>query len=72
MTMIDRTKYLIMRRLMNVLKGQAMVIREDTTITTREKNQQLKVVFNLAEFLNDYDNNVEILEKYKKKKQKER
>ena len=24
------------------------------------------------EFLNDYDNNVEILEKYKKKKQKER
>ena len=72
MILTDRQKYIITKRLMNVLKGQAMVIQDDNTITTREKNEQLKVVLGMAEFLKDYDNNMEILQKYKSKQYKER
>ena len=66
-------KEVIMSRITNVLKGQALYIKEDDSISTQDKCIQMDVILDLMHFLNDYDENVQILNKYiEKKKQKEK
>ena len=43
----------IIKRLNNVLKGQAMFIRDDDTISDEERLEQIKVVEQLVNFLRD-------------------
>ena len=66
-------KETIMSRMTNVLKGQAMYIKEDDSISTQDKCIQMNVILDLMRFLNDYDENVQILNKYiEQKQQKEK
>lgn len=60
----------IIKRLNNVLKGQAMFIRDDDTISDEEKLEQIKVVEQLVNFLRDYDENLQVLEYYRSHKVK--
>ena len=61
----DKTaKEQIMTRMSNVLKGQAMFIREDNTITDVERLEQIDVILDLMKFLKDYDENIIVLNKY--------
>ena len=55
------SKQKILNRLTNVLKGQAMFIRDDTTTSDKEKLQELDVVLNVIKFINDYDENISVL-----------
>lgn len=60
----------IIKRLNNVLKGQAMFIRDDDTISDEEKLEQIKVVEQLVNFLRDYDESSQVLEYYRSHKVK--
>ena len=60
----------IMTRMSNVLKGQAMFIREDDTITDVERLEQIDVILDLMKFLKDYDENIIVLNKYWQEKHK--
>lgn len=67
----DKTaKEQIMTRMSNVLKGQAMFIREDNTITDVERLEQIDVILDLMKFLKDYDENIMVLNKYWQEKHK--
>ena len=58
------SKQKILNRLTNVLKGQAMFIRDDTTTPDKEKLQELDVVLNILKFIDDYDENISVLTKH--------
>ena len=60
----------IIKRLNNILKGQAMFIRDDDTISDEEKLEQIKVVEQLVNFLRDYDESSQVLEYYRSHKVK--
>ena len=60
----------IMTRMSNILKGQAMFIREDDTITDVERLEQIDVILDLMKFLKDYDENIIVLNKYWQEKHK--
>ena len=60
----------IMTRMSNILKGQAMFIREDDTITDVERLEQIDVILDLMKFLKDYDENIIVLNKYCQEKHK--
>ena len=66
-------KEVIMSRMTNVLKGQAMYIKEDDSISTQDKCIQMDVILDLMRFLNDYDENVQVLNRYiEQKRQREK
>ena len=66
-------KQQIMTRLNNVLKGQAMYVREDDSISDRDRLTQADVILDLMKFLNDYDENIEVLNRYwHEKRQREK
>lgn len=69
----DKTqKEIIISRMFNVLKGQAMFVREDISLTNTEKVEQLDVLLDLMRFLKDYDENVQVLNNHlAEKKQKQ-
>ena len=58
------SKQKILNRLTNVLKGQAMFIRDDTTTSDKEKLQELDVVLNILKLIDDYDENISVLTKH--------
>ena len=61
-------KEIILWRLHNVLKGQAMFIREDKYSPVEDRLEEMKVVEQLVKFLDNYDENVSVLELYYSKK----
>lgn len=66
-------KQQIMTRLKNVLKGQAMYVRENESISDRDRLTQANVILDLMKFLNDYDENIEVLNRYwHEKRQREK
>lgn len=66
-------KQQIMTRLKNVLKGQAMYVREDESISDKDRLTQADVILDLMKFLNDYDENIEVLNRYwHEKRQREK
>lgn len=44
-------KQKILKRMKNVIKGQALVVKEDVTITQKEKLEQLQVLADLMEIV---------------------
>ena len=68
-------KQTILKRLSNVLKGQAMFIREDSMTPFMDRLQQLEVVETFKHFLDNYDEYKQVIlqyEKSKKNKEQER
>lgn len=49
-------------RLQNVLKGQAMYIKDSGSLSIQDKKEQLDVVFKMAEYLKEYSQEVQELE----------
>lgn len=60
----ESAKDQIINRMFNVLKGQTMLVKEDSILTTREKLEQADVLLDTMKFLNDYDENVKVLNDY--------
>ena len=58
----------IIDRMFNVIQGQAMIVREDRSISDKERLAQTDVLLNMMKFLKDYDDNVKILNAHKKPK----
>ena len=58
----------IIDRMYNVIKGQAMIVREDRSISDKERLAQTDVLLNMMKFLKDYDDNVKILNAHRKPK----
>lgn len=64
-------KEIIISRITNALKGQAMYVKEDNSISVQDKCVQMDVVLDLMRFLDDYDENVQVLNKHiEEKRQK--
>ncbi len=55
-------KRLVVDRLQNVLKGQAMYIKDNDRLSLQDKKEQLDVVFKMAEYLNEYSQELQELE----------
>ncbi len=49
-------------RLQNVLKGQAMYIKDNNKLSIQDKKEQLDVIFKMAERLNEYSQEAQELE----------
>ena len=56
----------IIKRLQNVLKGQALYVKEDSLISDEDKIKQLNVILHLNRALSEYKHNLD------KKKEVER
>lgn len=61
-------KEFILWKMHNVLRGQAMFVREDTIRTPEEKLEEMKVIEQLVHFLDNYDENIAVLEQYYRNK----
>lgn len=59
-----------LNRMRNVLKGQAMNIKDSDVIEGAEKVEELAVINNFAKFLKGYDENVRVLDEYHREKEK--
>lgn len=66
--MENKAREVVMQRLTNVLKGQGMIIREDKTTSNEDKLVQMDVVLDIIRFLDQYDENVKVLNEYWRKK----
>lgn len=64
---MEEAKQQIINRLSNVLKGQAMYVREDDTLSNTERLQQMDVLLDLMKFIRNYDENAKILNQYLQK-----
>lgn len=62
-------KQIILKRLSNVLKGQAMFIREDSMTPFMDRLQQLEVVETFKHFLDNYDEYKQVILQYEKSKE---
>lgn len=67
--MENKAREVVMQRLTNVLKGQGMIIREDKTTSNEDKLVQMDVVLDIMRFLDQYDENIKVLNEYWRKKQ---
>lgn len=65
-------KQVILNRLKNVIKGQAMIVREDECITTKQKCDQMDVILEISQFLENYDEYQQVLDRYRKQQREER
>lgn len=61
-------KQRIIHRLCNMIRGQSMYVKEDKTLNTKEMLEQADVLLNLMKFINNYDENIKVLDKYWKEK----
>ena len=55
-------KEVVIWKLNNVLRGHAMMIRDDKSIDPNDRKEQMQVIEQLVNFLKDYDNNIAILD----------
>lgn len=53
---------IVIDRLQNVLKGQAMYIKDNNRLSIQDKKEQLDVIFKMAEYLKEYSQEVQELE----------
>lgn len=69
MTGTDKSaKEQLIIRMFDMLKEQGMYVREDKTLTDKEKLEQADTILNIMKFLKDYDENIEVLDKYWREK----
>jgi hypothetical protein len=57
-------KEAIIQRMTNVLKGQAMYIKEDESISAKDKCTQMDVILDLMRFVQDYEECSEVMKKH--------
>ena len=55
-------KEMVIWKLNNVLRGHAMMIRDDKSMDPNDRKEQMQVIEQLVNFLKDYDNNIAILD----------
>lgn len=63
-------KRIILNRMLNVIKGQAMFVREDQTITDEEKLEQADILLNIMKYVQHYDEYSQVLAEHLRKKQR--
>ena len=69
---MNRTpKERILWKMSNVLRGQAMFVREDTITPSSEKLQEMEVIETLKHFLDNYDEYKQVILDYEHNKNKE-
>lgn len=55
-------KELVLWKLNNVLRGHAMMVRDDRQLSDEDRREQMMVIEQMVNFLKDYDNNIAILD----------
>lgn len=60
----------LINRMFNVIQGQAMIVKEDISLSPQDKLIQTDILLNLRKFLKDYDENVQVLNKHTQEKQR--
>lgn len=55
-------KEMVIWKLNNVLRGHAMMIRDDKSMDPNDRKEQMQVIEQLVNFLKDFDNNIAILD----------
>lgn len=63
-------KRIILNRMLNVIKGQAMFVREDQTITDEEKLEQADILLNIMKYVQHYDEYSQVLAEHLRKKRR--
>lgn len=63
-------KRIILNRMLNVIKGQAMFVKEDQTITDEEKLEQADILLNIMKYVQHYDEYSQVLAEHLRKKQR--
>ena len=58
---------MIMKRMRNVLKGQAMFIREDRFLEAKDRLEQMDVIEHFVDYINNYELYNQIIEEYKER-----
>ena len=60
-------KELVLRKMRNMLRCTASMAIESTILTPEQKKSEMETVEQLINFINDYDNNIQLLERIKQK-----
>lgn len=56
----------------NVLRGQAMFIKDDTITPSSEKAEMMEIIETFKHFLDHYDEYTQVIQQYEESKQKDR
>lgn len=59
----------VIDQIVSDLQQRATIIHEDASITTEDRLIQMDVIWNLFKVLENYDENVYVLEEYRQKKE---
>lgn len=60
-------KELVLGKMRNMLRCTATMAIESTTLTPEQKKSEMETVEQLINFINDYDNNMSLLQQIKQK-----
>lgn len=60
----------ILKRMLNVVKGQAMFVKEDSMITDEDKLEQADVLLNIMYYVQNYNEYTQVITEHKRKKAK--
>lgn len=60
-------KELVLGKMRNMLRCTATMAIESTTLTPEQKKSEMETVEQLINFINDYDNNIALLQEIKQK-----
>lgn len=63
-------KQVLLNRMLNVIKGQAMYVKEDTLITDEEKLEQADILLNIMHYVQHYDEYTQVIAEHERKKQR--
>ena len=55
---------IVIKRLENMLQGAGQYVRDDDTLTPEQQLVQVDVILDTMKFLQDYEENVKVLNKY--------
>jgi hypothetical protein len=60
----EKAKLYIMTRLQNLIKAQGNYVMNDDLANTKSKLIQMDILLNVAKFLDNYDENIKILNEH--------
>ena len=63
-------KQIVLKRMLNVIKGQAMYVKDNTLMTVEDKLEQCDVLLNIMKYVQHYDEYTAMIQEHEKKKNK--
>lgn len=66
----EEARQQILKRMLNVIKGQAMFVREDDLITDEDRLEQADILLNIMYYVQNYNEYTQVIAEHKRKKAK--